>query len=76
MEELLKEILSEMKSQTAMMAAVLEQIQDLRVDFAKANCQEKQKEQIETIRKVFAGTPMAEVFDSMMSKMGAGGKHG
>lgn len=69
---ILSELLSEVRSQREVMEQVLEQIESARADAIKRNCPELLKEQMESIGKVMAGTPLASVFEMMKKNMVTG----
>ena len=77
MEEILRSLLSEMRVQTEIQRGILEQVEDARMDAAKRNCPEKQKEMLESMRAMFAGSPILPMVEMMFQRMRIpGGKDG
>lgn len=71
MQELLEDILAEMRENNRLLMEVLGHIEDARVESAKRNCPEMATEQLANIMKMMEGSPLAPILKTMMaSKMG------
>jgi hypothetical protein len=75
-EELLREMLCELREQNRIGRAILEQVEDARVDSAKHNCKEAMGEQIQAMMRMMAGTPMGPTMAPMFETLMRGVKKG